>query len=43
MESLGASLFISNKIRAPNPLNRVDPPERTMFSYSIRRKSMSDF
>ena len=25
------------------PLNRVEPPERTMLEKSVRRKSMSDF
>lgn len=25
------------------PLNRVEPPERTMFEKSVRRRSMSDF
>lgn len=33
----------SYKKTLPSPLNRVEPPESTMFEYRIRLRSMSDF
>ena len=41
--SLGACLFSSLIKRSPKPLNKVDPPDNTIFWNKCFLKSISDF
>lgn len=41
--SFATCFLISANNRSPKPLNKVEPPERTIFWNSILRKSISDF